>query len=511
MTAAAEDATRPTLSFGRKVAFTLLPLVTLVVLTEVAVRLVVPRSMAERLHGSRGFDSAARYLAPDPEVPGGWVTQIFDNNYQETTIAPRDDRRRVLLFGGSNTRGFPQATLEKLLDTETLDAGTDWEVINLGREGYGSRRVLYLFEQAMVLEPDVVVIYSGHNEFVELGFEYELEQALGVLGGLSDALSGLRSFQLFSAAMRKDAAAMPPTNLDRADPSQRELSWDKTLSVYEIYRVNLEMMCDIAAEHDVAVVLCTVVTNMVWLPRVWTPSEPLDSEAKQAQDKLFYTASRNIPERFLSALLPTVRLRDTAWKTGGSERSAESIPLLRDLQGPLARNPLVDQRSTDELRARTMWPDPSRWDAAVPGVLDWFAEVMFAEPTASELKALARAGSALDAAAEAVPDDPRVMFMRGLVSWLTGDRPGAVPLWRRAATLDRSPNNANDRSNGIVREVAALRPGITLLDAEQMFRDRCPDGVVGYEVLMDACHLHPGARHVLMADMREVILELDLR
>ena len=82
---------------------------------------------------------------------------------------------------------------------------------------------------------------------------------------------------------------------------------------------------------------------------------------------------------------------------------------------------------------------------------------------------------------------------------------------RRAATLDSSPNNANDVSNGLVAEVAAERPWAHLVDCWTTYQERCPDGLVSYEVMMDACHLHPGARYVLMGDFAEVIRSLPLR
>lgn len=501
----------PRLSIGRKLIYALLPLLLTVVVGEGMLRLIVPWQATERLHRSRGFDPAARYLVPDPEAPDGWVTQIYGEANRETHIPARDDRRRVVLFGGSNTRGFPQGELERLLDLATQDAGIDWEVINLGREGYGSRRVLYLFEQAMLLEPDVAVIYSGHNEFVELGFEQELKLSAEAMGGLSEVLSQLRSFELLASALEEEVVALPPTNLDRADPSQRELPWEETLEVYAEYRQNLGLMCDIAADHDVAVLLCSVVSNTVWLPRVWTPLEPLEERVRKQHVQLFQGSFKLIPKRFRSALMPTIRLRGQAWKSGGSERSADSIPRLRELLGPLARNPQVPAGVVDDTRSRTLWYDPSKWDPVVPEVLDWYAEVMFPDPTAAEVEHLMRAAQSFGALVSEVPDDPRALFMLGLVSWLTDDRAEAVELWRRAASFDRSPNNANARSNGIVLEVAREHPQVTLLDADGLFRSRCPDGVVGYEVMMDACHLQPGARYVLMSDMAQLIREYDLR
>ncbi|MFT7462099.1 MAG: hypothetical protein ACI9EF_000436 [Pseudohongiellaceae bacterium] len=500
------------LSLGRKIFYMLLPLALLCVVAEVSVRLLLPMSAADGLHSSRGFDPSARYLTPDPEHPGGWVTRIYGDSAQETTIAPRSDRRRVLLFGGSNTRGFPQVNLEKTLNQATQEEGTAWEVVNLGREGYGSRRALYLFEQAMVLQPDLVVIYSGHNEFVELGFELELQNdgASEVQDRFTDALSGLQFFQLMCFTLEEEPAPMPATNLDRADPSQRRLPWDQTLAVYDGYRKNLGLMCDIAAENGVPVVMSTVISNLFWLPRVWTPIDPLPERERQLHESRSITAAHLIPERFRHGFAPPIRLRGSAWQSGGSERDAESIPRLRRLSGGLSRDPRSKPGAEQTSGANTLWTDPELWGPDVPEVLDWFAEVMFADPTSAELEELSGAAAALKKEDETVPGDPRVIFMVGLVDWLQGNSEGAVARWREAAMLDRSPNTANDRTNGVVRDIAGSRPGVTLLDADQLFRSRCPDGLVSYEVMLDGCHMHLGARLVLMADMKDLIVDLEL-
>ena len=59
--------------------------------------------------------------------------------------------------------------------------------------------------------------------------------------------------------------------------------------------------------------------------------------------------------------------------------------------------------------------------------------------------------------------------------------------------------------------MAAAHPGATLLDSAARFAAACPGGLVGYELLMDRCHLQPGARHVLMADVARALLDLPLR
>ncbi|MEM7517131.1 MAG: hypothetical protein AAF368_09445, partial [Planctomycetota bacterium] len=60
---------------------------------------------------SRGFDADATYIVPNPEVPGGWRTQINRAKFREIEVPPADYRPRLVLFGGSNTAGFPEGEL----------------------------------------------------------------------------------------------------------------------------------------------------------------------------------------------------------------------------------------------------------------------------------------------------------------------------------------------------------------------------------------------------------------
>ncbi|MBV1928944.1 MAG: hypothetical protein KUG81_05470, partial [Gammaproteobacteria bacterium] len=128
---------------------------------------------------SRGFDESASYFTPNPKVEGGWLPNIFDGETTERAIAPKGKAKRVILFGGSNTRSFQRGKLpEQLAEaSKQLGEGEDeYEVINLGRSGFGSGRVKVIFEQALeVLEPDVVVIYSGHNELTEASFAIDIK------------------------------------------------------------------------------------------------------------------------------------------------------------------------------------------------------------------------------------------------------------------------------------------------------------------------------------------------
>jgi tetratricopeptide (TPR) repeat protein len=79
---------------------------------------------------------------------------------------------RALCIGGSTTHGRPYthrtsfcSWLEDFLNYVDLDH--KWEVINAGGISYASYRVALLMEELVQYEPDLVVVYSGHNEFLE--------------------------------------------------------------------------------------------------------------------------------------------------------------------------------------------------------------------------------------------------------------------------------------------------------------------------------------------------------
>ncbi|MFT5151948.1 MAG: hypothetical protein ACI841_001935, partial [Planctomycetota bacterium] len=122
---------------------------------------------------SRGFDSEDVMFWPDPQVEGAVIPHIFGGKQKERPIPPKSEAKRILLFGGSSTRGFQHGRLPEHL--QELAGIGKYEVINLGRSGAGSVRVKIIFDQAIeMLQPDIVVLYTGHNELTEAAFAIEL-------------------------------------------------------------------------------------------------------------------------------------------------------------------------------------------------------------------------------------------------------------------------------------------------------------------------------------------------
>ncbi len=93
-------------------------------------------------------------------------------NPQDFPLTKGKGDYRIFCMGGSTTYGRPynDATsfcgwLREYL--KASDSRYHWEVVNAGGISYASYRVASLMEELIEYEPDLFIIYCGHNEFLE--------------------------------------------------------------------------------------------------------------------------------------------------------------------------------------------------------------------------------------------------------------------------------------------------------------------------------------------------------
>jgi hypothetical protein len=147
----------------------------------------------------------------------------------------------------------------------------------------------------------------------------------------------------------------------------------------------------------------------------------------------------------------------------------------------------------------------------VTELLSTYAQVVERAPTDDERRLLSVAAARFNEVLAICPDHPLTLYELGLVRYLLGDDDGAARLLRAAAAYDRAPTHGNDVVNGVVRDLAAEQaddPDVRCVDAEQLVRAACPQGLVGYELMMDNCHLHTQARYALVDLFVPQLLEL---
>ena len=122
---------------------------------------------------------------------------------------------RTFVFGGSTVKGRPYSketsfTTWLELDLQAADPRRDWEVINCGGISYASYRLVPILEECLAYEPDLVIICTGHNEFLE-DRSYE---AVRAISPTIVATHGLLSHSRLYNASRSAVAKLRGENLD---------------------------------------------------------------------------------------------------------------------------------------------------------------------------------------------------------------------------------------------------------------------------------------------------------
>ncbi len=456
---------------------------------------------------SRGFDPSARYLVPVPETPGAWQTRFKHKTRPEVTVPPKSDLVRVITFGGSNVHGFPVRYLKNLLNKNVpASEGSEelYEVINLGRPGYGSERVKFIFEQALeVLDPDVVILYTGHNEFVERGFQIDLEEASA--GDWAQVpLEFARETRFFNAvanhyADRGQAAApsrqAEPEAWDNEYAKFKHITYDETTTYFDALEENIASMCRAADDKGVRMILSTVIYNRLSVPH----SSTFRADVEKADIEQFdahRAASLAVLPHYLQWLLPgseEKRLHGLDFEKRRPDRSKEPVGLpldefdgWRDATGILAdRDP--------RMRPEECW---SKAVKPFYTALRLFQQRSFGNRHRTEI---VQAEKDLHSALSIVPDHPNALFELALVkSLLNRDTDSIRELFSRAAALDRAPRKGSEATNDRVRDVARRFPRVVFLDMDRALQDCVPNGLIGWEWMADHCHPFRGARDAMM-------------
>lgn len=179
-------------------------------------------------------------------------------NFQRFAVPKPAGRKRAFCMGGSTTYGHPydDATsfcgwLRVLL--EHADPDTHWDVINAGGISYASYRVVVLMRELARYEPDLFLIYSGHNEFLEERTYRDERGRPQWVRALAERAGRSRVFSLVPAALESGAARGAQLGLEvdaildgSVGPSAYERDLALRARVIEHYRYNLGRMAEIA-------------------------------------------------------------------------------------------------------------------------------------------------------------------------------------------------------------------------------------------------------------------------
>ncbi|MFQ5416821.1 MAG: SGNH/GDSL hydrolase family protein [Myxococcota bacterium] len=331
---------RPTTPMGWKkvVLFSLLPLLMLAASLEGAARLREIWKPPRAVDAGLGFDERTRVFVPSQTDPDVLVTdpaKSMSFHVQQFTRSKPDGVLRVFLLGGSNVHSLHDklpAFANAL--ARAAPAITRAEVINLGGLAYGSGRLVPVAAEAGDYEPDLVLIYAGHNEFEELEQLALVDLPLlpvqrwlyqsAVARLLREWLVDVRV-----AGMRREhnRRILADPAVDYRPAARYRFTPEEVAERMVAYRANLSRMLETFVSRGVPVVLGTLATNL-WRPDL---APELRREGRRIQD--LYALGR-----YAEGMRLARRLLRSAGRHQASDAENEIVRALAEEQAL----PLVD-------------------------------------------------------------------------------------------------------------------------------------------------------------------------
>jgi len=220
---------------------------------------------------------------------------VSDQNYRGKIMAVVKTPKifRIFSFGGSSTAGSPwghEASFSRFLEDE-LNAlkrqGTTVEVINFGGSGYGSTRALGLVKAAIQYQPDLIIIYAGHNEMWDNYVYLDLARD-GVKAGLRRFGDRLYTVRV-ARKLLEQKLAKPPERVNLLTENSMFipplLKENKGFKAPERgylatqFRQNMLSIIQTARARHVPVLLVSEPSHFFYLPS-WYPGEGEQEQAR---------------------------------------------------------------------------------------------------------------------------------------------------------------------------------------------------------------------------------------
>ena len=218
---------------------------------------------------------------------------------------------RIFVLGGSTVSGRPytvetafSAWLQLFL--QYADPSKTWEVINCGGVSYASYRLVPILEEVIEsYSPDLVILYTGQNEFLEDRTYAHVKNLPAAVTKPYALASQLRLFNVIRSAYWKvtgkvsaesimETRAILPAEVDALleheggmEHYYRDADWHA--GVLDHYRFNLDRMCATAKKAGVPMILMNPAENLRDQPPFKSEHRAGLSETEQQQFEGFLT------------------------------------------------------------------------------------------------------------------------------------------------------------------------------------------------------------------------------
>jgi Tfp pilus assembly protein PilF/lysophospholipase L1-like esterase len=205
-------------------------------------------------------------------------------NSQNFSVVKPEGTKRIFALGGSTTYGRPffnqtsfSGWLQKLLDSSPGEER--FEVINAGGISYASYRVKVVLSELLAYEPDLIIIFTGHNEFLESRTYPEMSEGISATTQLKALLGKTNTYKLLENLLEPLArgaekesggnqalgvlGAEVETLLDEsAGLGMYRRDTVFAAKVFDHFRFNVAEMIRLCQNAGVPVLFCTPVDNL---------------------------------------------------------------------------------------------------------------------------------------------------------------------------------------------------------------------------------------------------------
>ena len=276
------------LSIKKKLLFCAMTTVAILGLTELVLALVGIRPAPFDEDPYVGFSSQAPLFVEHPRADGTQVIVTAQNklrffNPQEFPRKKAPGVFRIFCLGGSTTFGRPYNDTTSFCGwlrafLPAVDSSRRWEVINAGGISYASYRVARVMEELNDYEPDLYVVYSGQNEFLEHRTYEKIIEMPGFLREADALLSRTRTYEAVRRLrhrLQSSRRVQDPGGGPARLPGEVDAILDKgtglaayhrddelTARIVAHYRANLERMTKIADAGGAAILFVVPASNL---------------------------------------------------------------------------------------------------------------------------------------------------------------------------------------------------------------------------------------------------------
>ncbi len=226
-----------------------------------------------------------------------------------------DDEFRIFCLGGSSVQGSPfhiQTAFSTWLEIslKAAEPTRTWRVVNCGGVSYASYRLVPILQEVLDYEPDLIIVYTGHNEFLEARTLDHVAAQGALVNESIELASRLRTFTLLregylrlqGISSQDPPAGRPvlPTEVEtlldyRGGLEQYHLDDAWHASVIGQYEFNLRRMVRMARERGVPIWLVNPPCNLRDCPPFKAEHDPkLPAEAVDRWDALIESAHRHL-------------------------------------------------------------------------------------------------------------------------------------------------------------------------------------------------------------------------